>query len=81
MAATLFANASLDFVFIDADHSQASVQADIHAWRPKLRPGGILAGHDWNTYGSVQQAVTGLLGTDFSVEGNCWIHQARELNA
>ena len=78
VAATLFANASLDFVFIDADQSQASVQADILAWRPKLRPGGILAGHDWNTYGSVQQAVTAMLGADFSVEGNCWIHQARE---
>ena len=75
VAATLFANASLDFVFIDADHSQASVQADILAWRPKLRPGGILAGHDWNTYGSVQQAVRAMLGADFSVEGNCWIHQ------
>jgi len=74
-AATLFANGTLDFVFIDADHTSAAVQADIAAWRPKIRTGGILAGHDWNTYASVQQAVTAALAHDFSVEGNCWIHQ------
>jgi hypothetical protein len=76
-AATLFANGSVDFVFIDADHTSEAVQADIAAWRPKIRSGGILAGHDWNTYSSVQQAVTAMLGRDFSVEGNCWIHKPR----
>jgi cephalosporin hydroxylase len=74
-AATLFANATLDFVFIDADHTCAAVQSDIVAWRPKVKRGGVLAGHDWNTYGSVQQAVTAMLGHEFTVEGNCWIHQ------
>jgi predicted O-methyltransferase YrrM len=74
-AATLFAGASLDFVFIDADHSCEAVKADIAAWRQKLKPGGTLAGHDWNTYGSVQEAVTAMFGRSFTVEGNCWIHQ------
>jgi cephalosporin hydroxylase len=73
-AATLFANGSLDFVFIDADHTYDAVQADIAAWRPKIKSGGILAGHDWHTYGSVQQAVTAMLGGRIAVEGNCWIH-------
>jgi cephalosporin hydroxylase len=77
-AATLFANGSLDFVFIDADHTCEAVRADIAAWRPKVKAGGILAGHDWNTYGSVQEAVTAMLGRDFSVEGNCWIHVPAE---
>jgi predicted O-methyltransferase YrrM len=76
-AATLFANRSLDFVFIDADQSCAAVQGDIAAWRPKIKCGGVLAGHDWKTYASVQQAVTAMLPRDFAVEGNCWIHQAR----
>ena len=76
VAATLFANSSLDFVFIDADHTREAVQADIAAWRPKIKAGGILAGHDWHTYASVQQAVTTMLGGHFSVEGNCWISQA-----
>ena len=76
-AAALFADGTLDFVFIDADHSIESVQADIACWRPKIKSGGTLAGHDWNTYGSVQQAVRAMLDNDFTVEGNCWIHQQR----
>jgi predicted O-methyltransferase YrrM len=45
-AADEIADASLDLVFIDADHSYAGVRRDIAAWRVKLRPGGILCGHD-----------------------------------
>ncbi len=38
---------SLDFVFIDADHTYEAVAADIAAWWPKVRVGGTLAGHDF----------------------------------
>lgn len=38
---------SLDFVFIDAEHSYESVKADIEAWAPKVRNYGIVAGHDY----------------------------------
>lgn len=37
---------SLDFAFIDADHTAPSVRKDILAWRPKVKPGGMLLGHD-----------------------------------
>lgn len=36
----------VDFVFIDANHSYESVCKDIAAWMPKMRKGGIMAGHD-----------------------------------
>lgn len=39
-------DASLDVCFIDADHRYSHVSRDIDAWRPKVRPGGILCGHD-----------------------------------
>lgn len=39
---------NLDFVFIDADHSYEGVREDIIAWFPKLKPGGLLCGHDWD---------------------------------
>ena len=45
-AAATFADATLDFVFIDADHSYEAAKADIAAWRSKVKPGGILCGHD-----------------------------------
>jgi hypothetical protein len=42
-----FADASLDFVYIDANHEYQAVLDDIHAWYPKVKPGGVLAGHDY----------------------------------
>jgi hypothetical protein len=38
---------SLDFVYIDASHLLADVVSDIAAWEPKVRSGGIIAGHDF----------------------------------
>lgn len=49
---------SLDFVFIDAGHDYTSVKKDIDAWLPKVKSGGILAGHDFmNEYPGIIQAV------------------------
>src|SRR5688572_21614184 len=39
---------ALDFVFIDADHGYQAVKEDIELWRPKVRPGGWLGGHDYH---------------------------------
>lgn len=46
-AAKDFAKHSLDFVYIDANHALEYVIADIAAWAPIVKPGGILAGHDY----------------------------------
>jgi len=43
------ADGSLDLVFIDADHSEAAVREDVAAWRPKVRRGGVIAGHDYGS--------------------------------
>ena len=45
-AAGQYADHSLDFVYIDADHSYASVVEDINAWKNKVKQGGFIAGHD-----------------------------------
>ena len=47
IAADLFQNGTLDFVYIDANHTYESVCEDIEIWYPKIRSGGILAGHDY----------------------------------
>jgi hypothetical protein len=45
-ASKLIPDGSLDFVYIDANHSYDSVQKDIDAWLPKVKTGGVLGGHD-----------------------------------
>jgi hypothetical protein len=59
-AAALVEDASLDFVFIDADHSEAGCRRDIEAWLPKLKPSGWIMGHDVNWEG-VRAAVEDLV--------------------
>jgi predicted O-methyltransferase YrrM len=57
-AAAEITDGSLDLVFIDADHSGAAVRADIAAWQPKLKPGGILSGHNYQPeMAELQQVV------------------------
>lgn len=48
-AANWLDDASLCFVFIDADHSYDAVKADIAAWLPKIRDGGWITGHDYDS--------------------------------
>ena len=44
-----FPDQSVDFVYIDANHRFEYVVADIAAWLPKIRPGGVISGHDYCT--------------------------------
>lgn len=59
-AAAIFRDASADLVFIDASHRYPDVKADIAAWLPKVKPGGLFVGHDveerWS-HPNVQAAV------------------------
>ncbi len=56
-AAKEIPDASLDFVFIDADHTEDGVRQDIEHWRPKIRRGGFLMGHDFVGYPTVKKVV------------------------
>ena len=44
-----YADCSLDLVMLDASHDYDNVLADIRAWYPKVKSGGILAGDDYQT--------------------------------
>ncbi len=43
-------DASVDFVYIDGHHSFQAATNDIAEWLPKIRPGGIISGHDYARY-------------------------------
>lgn len=60
-SASLFEDNSLDFVFIDAGHEYESVRMDIEKWLPKLKKGGIIAGHDFDNAPGVNKAVQELV--------------------
>ena len=46
-AADEIAAGSVDAVYIDADHSKEAVLEDLSLWLPKVRSGGLIAGHDY----------------------------------
>ena len=60
VAADQIADASLDLVFIDAAHDYQNVKTDILKYTPKLKPHGLLTGHDID-YPGVNQAVNELV--------------------
>jgi len=39
---------SLDFVYIDASHEFNDVMQDIIVWSDRVRPGGVVSGHDYD---------------------------------
>jgi hypothetical protein len=48
---------SLDMIFIDADHDYGAVKKDLINYYPKLKKGGIFAGHDYTENCGVVTAV------------------------
>lgn len=61
VAASAVVDGSLDWVYVDGDHSYDAVRADLEVWAPKLTPGGLLTGDDYGSFGwwegGVQRAV------------------------
>lgn len=66
---------SADLVFIDAEHDYESVRWDISEWLPKIRPGGVIAGHDYTLNSDTKRAVDDVFGPAVEVEGECWVVQ------
>ncbi len=61
-----------DLIFIDASHTFDAVRADILAYLPLLRPGGVMAGHDY-AYRPVRCAVRSALTGVVQGGGQIWI--------
>ena len=56
-AATHIPDGSLDFVFIDGLHTYDQVKIDCQNFYPKVKSGGLFAGHDYTIIDGVHNAV------------------------
>lgn len=58
-----------DVIVVDADHKYESTLADLEAWYPHLKPGGLIIGHDFNcnAFPGVTKAAVDFFG--YKVEG------------
>ncbi len=84
-SAELFEDESIYFCFLDADHVYSAVKRDILAWLPKMKKGGIIAGHDYcdprwweNEHPGVEKAVKEIFGDDWGsdyLEEKVWFKQ------
>lgn len=74
-AAESYPDGSLDFVFIDGDHALPMVKRDLEAYWPKVKMGGVLAGHDIGER-EVGFALTEFCqshGLHYYREGSSWV--------
>lgn len=56
-ASAAFADGSLDAVYIDGEHSERAFRVDVICWRPKIKKGGLLMGHDFDQVGGYFAAL------------------------
>lgn len=70
-AAMLFDDNTVDFIFIDADHSYDGFKKDVLAWWPKAKPGSLFAGHDIDWPG-VRQVMDEMFPNQWIQDGSSW---------
>lgn len=66
LAATRYPDESFDFVFLDSSHKYLPTCSEIRCWYPKIKEGGILAGHDYNECEEVRLAVNYVIPSPYT---------------
>lgn len=75
IAVITFEDHYFDMVYIDGLHTYEGVKIDIALWKSKVKPGGYLAGHDYNSkhFPGVKKAVHELKVPDATFKDSSWI--------
>jgi len=80
-----YANNYFDWIYIDTDHSYATTKAELEHYAPKIKEGGIIAGHDYiigNWNGVIRYGVVEAVH-EFCVKNNweiLYISTEKEIN-
>ena len=53
--ANIIKDGSLDWVYLDGDHTYKGINEDMSAWFPKIRKGGVISGHDYINWHEMTQ--------------------------
>jgi len=72
-----------DFIYIDAGHAYEQVKVDLLMWYPKLKSGGLFAGHDYRPDGRYNTGPYGVKKAvdEFAKKNNVEIELTDEGNA
>jgi len=72
-----FADASIDFIYIDSLHTEKETKRQLGLWLPKIKNTGIIAGHDFNQrFPGIIKAVREMIGEPdkiYTDNGNSWM--------
>jgi predicted O-methyltransferase YrrM len=72
-----FEDRSIDFLFIDGDHRYEGIKKDLEVWYQKVKIGGIISGHDYETTVTcgVRKAVDEAFPVNVFTMGRCWYYK------
>ena len=76
-------DASIDFIFIDATHTENALLQDIKAWLPKIKPNGVISGHDYHPHwdsGRLQRCIDRVFPVKVVDEWTCWYSYVKDIN-
>jgi len=77
-AAVQFEDNSLDFVYVDGDHTFDAVLKDVKAYVPKVRVGGYIGGHDLGKKEITDVLILCFGDADVFFEDSSWLVQITE---
>jgi FkbM family methyltransferase len=78
-----FEDESIDFIYIDALHTEEEMLRQIDAWLPKIKKDGILGGHDYcEHFSGIKRAVDKKLRKPdkiYNDDGNSWVKYKKNI--
>lgn len=76
-ACYLLEGETFDFVYLDGNHQELEVRADMKRWLPKIKKGGFLGGHDYQGKFKGTRRAVDELGAEKIFRDTSWIKKIK----